>query len=140
MKTINFDNILEDFNFLENWEDKYKYIIDIGNSLSPLSSNEYNEENKVEGCASQVWLVVEENKNLDNLVLSFRGDSDAFIVKGLIAIVFALFSEKTPLEILEINPANELKKLKLEDNISQQRSNGLNAMIKRLHSEANKRI
>ena len=137
---MNFNDIIDDFQFLENWEDKYKYIIDIGNSLSPLSSNEYNEENKVEGCASQVWLVVEENKDLDNLVLSFRGDSDAFIVKGLIAIVFALFSEKTPLEILEINPANELKKLKLEDNISQQRSNGLNAMIKRLHSEANKRI
>ena len=137
---MNFNDIIDDFQFLENWEDKYKYIIDIGSSLSPLSNNEYNEENKVEGCASQVWLVVEENKDLDNLVLSFRGDSDAFIVKGLIAIVFALFSEKTPLEILEINPANELKKLKLEDNISQQRSNGLNAMIKRLHSEANKRI
>ena len=137
---MSFNDIVDDFQFLENWEDKYKYIIDIGNSLSPLSSNEYNEENKVEGCASQVWLVVEENKDLDNLVLSFRGDSDAFIVKGLIAIVFALFSEKTPLEILEIDPANELKKLKLEDNISQQRSNGLNAMIKRLHSEANKRI
>ena len=137
---MSFNDIINDFQFLENWEDKYKYIIDIGNSISPLSSDEYNEENKVEGCASQVWLVVEENKDLDNLVLSFRGDSDAFIVKGLIAIVFALFSEKTPLEILEINPANELKKLKLEDNISQQRSNGLNAMIKRLHSEANKRI
>ena len=137
---MSFNDIVDDFQFLENWEDKYKYIIDIGSSLSPLSNNEYNEENKVEGCASQVWLVVEENKDLDNLVLSFRGDSDAFIVKGLIAIVFALFSEKTPLEILEINPANELKKLKLEDNISQQRSNGLNAMIKRLHSEANKRI
>ena len=137
---MNFNDIIDDFQFLENWEDKYKYIIDIGNSLSPLSNNEYNEANKVEGCASQVWLVVEENKDLDKLVLSFRGDSDAFIVKGLIAIVFALFSEKTPLEILEIDPANELKKLKLEDNISQQRSNGLNAMIKRLHSEANKRI
>ena len=137
---MSFNDIVDDFQFLENWEDKYKYIIDIGSSLSPLSNNEYNEENKVEGCASQVWLVVEENKDLDNLVLSFRGDSDAFIVKGLIAIVFALLSEKTPLEILEINPANELKKLKLEDNISQQRSNGLNAMIKRLHSEANKRI
>ena len=137
---MSFNDIVDYFQFLENWEDKYKYIIDIGSSLSPLSNNEYNEENKVEGCASQVWLVVEENKDLDNLVLSFRGDSDAFIVKGLIAIVFALFSEKTPLEILEINPANELKKLKLEDNISQQRSNGLNAMIKRLHSEANKRI
>ena len=137
---MSFNDIVDDFQFLENWEDKYKYIIDIGSSLSPLSNNEYNEENKVEGCASQVWLVVEENKDLDNLVLSFRGDSDAFIVKGLIAIVFALFSEKTPLEILEINPANELKKLKLEDNISQQRSNGLNAMIKRLHREANKRI
>lgn len=137
---MSFKDIVDDFQFLENWEDKYKYIIDIGNSLSPLSSNEYNEENKVEGCASQVWLVVEENKDLDNLVLSFRGDSDAFIVKGLIAIVFALFSQKTPIEILKIDPVSELKKLKLEDNISQQRSDGLSAMIKRLQSEASKRI
>ena len=137
---MSFNDIVDDFQFLENWEDKYKYIIDIGNSLSPLSSNEYNEENKVEGCASQVWLVVEENKDLDNLVLSFRGDSDAFIVKGLIAIVFALFSQKTPIEILKIDPVSELKKLKLEDNISQQRSDGLSAMIKRLQSEASKRI
>lgn len=137
---MSFNDIINDFQFLENWEDKYKYIIDIGNSISPLSSDEYNEENKVEGCASQVWLVVEENKDLDNVILNFRGDSDAFIVKGLIAIVFALFSQKTPIEILKIDPVSELKKLKLEDNISQQRSDGLSAMIKRLQSEASKRI
>lgn len=137
---MSFNDIINDFQFLENWEDKYKYIIDIGNSISPLSSDEYNEENKVEGCASQVWLVVEENKELDNVILNFRGDSDAFIVKGLIAIVFALFSQKTPIEILKIDPVSELKKLKLEDNISQQRSDGLSAMIKRLQSEASKRI
>ena len=137
---MSFNDIINDFQFLENWEDKYKYIIDIGNSISPLSSDEYNEENKVEGCASQVWLVVEENKELDNVILNFRGDSDAFIVKGLIAIVFTLFSQKTPIEILKIDPVSELKKLKLEDNISQQRSDGLSAMIKRLQSEASKRI
>ena len=87
---MNFNDIIDDFQFLENWEDKYKYIIDIGNSLSPLSDNEYNEANKVEGCASQVWLVVEENKDLDKLVLSFRGDSDEFNVKVLIPIVSPL--------------------------------------------------
>ena len=97
-------------------------------------------DNKVEGCASQVWLVVEETNKEGEIFLKFKGDSDAFIVKGLIAIIFALFSEKTPSEILEIDPLNELKKLNLEENISQQRSNGLTAMINRVFSEAKKRI
>ena len=137
---MSFNNIIDDFEFLENWEDKYKYIIDMGGSLSALKSNDYNDDNKVEGCASQVWLVVEETIKEGKIFLKFKGDSDAFIVKGLIAIIFALFSEKTPSEILEIDPMNELKKLNLEENISQQRSNGLNAMINRVFSEAKKRI
>jgi len=137
---MNFDNIIDDFQFLDNWEDKYKYIIDMGNSLSTLKSIDYNDDNKVEGCASQVWLVVEEIDKKGKTLLKFTGDSDAFIVKGLIAIIFALFSEKTPSEILEIDPMSELKKLNLEENISQQRSNGLTAMINRVFSEAKKRI
>ena len=137
---MKFKNIIDDFQFLESWEDKYKYIIDMGNYLKPLGNDDYNDENKVEGCASQVWLTVEENKKEGKTFLKFNGDSDAFIVKGLIAILFALFSEKTPSEILEINPINELKKLNLEENISQQRSNGLTAMINRVFSEAKKRI
>ena len=137
---MSFNNIIDDFEFLENWEDKYKYIIDMGNSLTALKSNDYNDDNKVEGCASQVWLVVEENSKQGKTILKFKGDSDAYIVKGLIAIIFALFSEKTPSEILEIDPMSELKKLNLEENISQQRSNGLTAMINRVFSEAKKRI
>ena len=137
---MSFNNIIDDFEFLENWEDKYKYIIDMGGSLAALKSNDYNDDNKVEGCASQVWLVVEENIKQGKTILKFKGDSDAYIVKGLIAIIFALFSEKTPSEILEIDPMNELKKLNLEENISQQRSNGLTAMINRVFSEAKKRI
>ena len=137
---MNFNNIIDDFEFLENWEDKYKYIIDMGSSLTALKSNDYNDDNKVEGCASQVWLVVEENSKQGKTILKFNGDSDAYIVKGLIAIIFALFSEKTPSEILEIDPMSELKKLNLEENISQQRSNGLTAMINRVFSEAKKRI
>jgi len=137
---MSFNNIIDDFEFLENWEDKYKYIIDMGGSLAALKSNDYNDDNKVEGCASQVWLVVEENSKQGKIILKFKGDSDAYIVKGLIAIIFALFSEKTPSEILEIDPMNELKKLNLEENISQQRSNGLTAMINRVFSEAKKRI
>lgn len=137
---MSFNNIIDDFEYLESWEDKYKYIIDMGSSLSALKSNDYNDDNKVEGCASQVWLVVEENSKQGKTILKFRGDSDAYIVKGLIAIIFALFSEKTPSEILEIDPMSELKKLNLEENISQQRSNGLTAMINRVFSEAKKRI
>ena len=137
---MSFNNIIDDFEFLENWEDKYKYIIDMGSSLVALKSNDYNDDNKVEGCASQVWLVVEENSKQGKTILKFKGDSDAYIVKGLIAIIFALFSEKTPSEILEIDPMSELKKLNLEENISQQRSNGLTAMINRVFSEAKKRI
>ena len=137
---MSFNNIIDDFEFLENWEDKYKYIIDMGGSLAALKSNDYNDDNKVEGCASQVWLVVEENSKQGKTILKFKGDSDAYIVKGLIAIIFALFSEKTPSEILEIDPMSELKKLNLEENISQQRSNGLTAMINRVFSEAKKRI
>ena len=137
---MSFNNIIDDFEFLENWEDKYKYIIDMGSSLAVLKSNDYNDDNKVEGCASQVWLVVEENSKQGKTILKFKGDSDAYIVKGLIAIIFALFSEKTPSEILEIDPMSELKKLNLEENISQQRSNGLTAMINRVFSEAKKRI
>ena len=137
---MSFNNIIDDFEYLESWEDKYKYIIDMGSSLSALKSNDYNDDNKVEGCASQVWLVVEENSKQGKTILKFKGDSDAYIVKGLIAIIFALFSEKTPSEILEIDPMSELKKLNLEENISQQRSNGLTAMINRVFSEAKKRI
>ncbi len=137
---MSFNNIIDDFEFLENWEDKYKYIIDMGSSLATLKSNDYNDDNKVEGCASQVWLVVEENSKQGKTILKFKGDSDAYIVKGLIAIIFALFSEKTPSEILDIDPMSELKKLNLEENISQQRSNGLTAMINRVFSEAKKRI
>jgi cysteine desulfuration protein SufE len=137
---MSFNNIIDDFEFLENWEDKYKYIIDMGSSLAALKSNDYNDDNKVEGCASQVWLVVEENSKQGKKILKFKGDSDAYIVKGLIAIIFALFSEKTPSEILEIDPMSELKKLNLEENISQQRSNGLTAMINRVFNEAKKRI
>ena len=137
---MSFNDIIDDFEFLENWEDKYKYIIDMGSSLAALKSNDYNDDNKVEGCASQVWLVVEENNKQGKTILKFKGDSDAYIVKGLIAIIFALFSEKTPSEILEIDPMSELKKLNLEENISQQRSNGLTAMINRVFSEAKKRI
>jgi len=137
---MEFKNIIDDFQFLENWEDKYKYIIDMGSSLKPLSNDDYNDENKVEGCASQVWLTVEENEKEGKTFLKFNGDSDAFIVKGLIAILFALFSEKTPSEILGINPTNELKKLNLDENITRQRSDGLTAMINRVFFEAKKRI
>lgn len=133
-------SIIDDFEFLDDWDDRYKYIIDIRKTLNSLSEGEYNDTNKVDGCASQVWFIVEEKVIRGKNVLKFRGDSDAFIVKGLIVIIFTMFSEKTPEDILKIDFIGELRKLQLQENISQQRSNGLTAMINTVISEAQKRV
>ena len=140
MKKIEFEDILEDFDFLENWEDKYRYIIDLGKELECYPENLKNEDHRVLGCASQVWFDVEVLESNNKKLLYFIGDSDALIVKGLAVILFSLFSNKTPEEILQIDPDEELKKLNLEKNLTMQRSNGLFSMIKRIKQEANRYI
>lgn len=137
---MNLETIVEDFEFIEDWEDRYKYIIDLGKSLDPLSENEYNKQNKVDGCASQVWLVIKEEQIKEKTILEFKADSDSFLVKGLLTIIISIFSGKAPSDILKINYDNELKKLNLKENISQQRSNGLTAVINKVISEAQKRV
>ena len=137
---MNLETIVEDFEFIEDWEDRYKYIIDLGKSLDPLSENDYSKQNKVDGCASQVWLVIKEEQIKEKTILEFKADSDSFLVKGLLTIIISIFSGKAPSDILKINYDNELKKLNLKENISQQRSNGLTAVINKVISEAQKRV
>lgn len=135
--TTTLDEILETFDFLDDWEDRYKYLIDIGRSLPSLPDTEKNDINKVRGCVSQVWLVTEFSKNSDGEpVISYRGDSDALIVQGLVAIVLALYSGKTAQEILDIDVDGLFGKLGLQEHLTPQRSNGLKSMVGRIRADA----
>ena len=136
MSDLELDNLIADIKFFDDWEDKYKYIIDLGKTSPSLSEEDKNEKNKVDGCASQVWFLVKEEEENNNKLLYFKGDSDALIVKGLANILFSIFSGKTPKEIIEIAAFEKLKELNLEKNLTMQRSNGLSAMIKRIKQEA----
>ena len=129
------DTIKSDFEFLDDWEDRYRYIIELGREIKPLSDIEKNAANKVDGCASQVWLVSEQ-LNSNPIILQFHGDSDAHIVRGLVAIITSAFSDKTPNQIATFDADALLKTLGLDAHLSQQRSNGLRAMIRRIKSEA----
>ena len=129
MKTIKFKNILEDFDLLENWEDKYRYIIDIGKELELYPEEFRNEDYRVIGCASQVWFNPKIKDIQGKKIFSFEGDSDAMIVKGLIKILSTIYNEKDVEEAIELDPFKKLKLLNLNEHISSQRSNGLNSMI-----------
>lgn len=124
--------LAEEFDLLGDWEERYRYVIDLGRELEPLSEAEHSEANKVRGCASQVWLVSER----DDGALRFRGDSDAHIVRGLIAILMRLYSGRTPAEILAFDAKAGLTRLGLEGALSTQRSNGLAAMVERIRRDA----
>ena len=133
MTTI--DMIRSDFELLDDWEDRYRYIIDLGKDLAPLSDAEKTSANKVQGCTSQVWLVTEREAG-DDPVVRFRGDSDAHIVKGLVALVLAVYSGKKRSEIAGIDAIAILKSLGLDQHLSPQRSNGLKSMISRIRTDA----
>ena len=128
----NIQSMIEDFSFLTDWEDRYTHVIDLGRQLPPLSDAERNPATKVNGCVSQVWLV--SDKVGDTLV--FRGDSDAHIVKGLVAVALEIFSGRTAAEIEALDAEAILAKLDLSEHLSPQRSNGMKAMIARIKSEA----
>ncbi|MGH6684882.1 MAG: SufE family protein [Pseudolabrys sp.] len=131
------DDILENFALLDEWDDRYRYVIELGRTLTPLPEAAHNETNKVQGCASQVWLVTQVKPNgAGGPVLTFDGDSDAHIVRGLIAILFALFSGKTAREILTIDTLAIFDRLGLRENLTPQRTNGLRSMVERIRAEA----
>ena len=131
------DEIISNFDYLEEWEDRYRYLIELGRTLEALPENAYTEENKVRGCASQVWLETRRVKDADgSLILLFRGDSDAHIVRGLVALVLALYSDHTPADILATDAMPLFEKLGLAAHLTPQRANGLRAMVDRIKSEA----
>ena len=129
-----FSEIQDNFDFLNDWEDRYRYVIELGRGLEPLSDGERTQDTKVLGCASQVWLVRDPLD--DDHGLHFRGDSDAHIVRGLVAIVLALYNGHTPDDAVAIDAADCLAGLGLHEHLSPQRSNGLNSMVERIRSEA----
>ncbi len=122
-----------EFEILGDWEERYRYVIDLGKDLAPLTDAERSDANKVRGCASQVWLVTEPQSDG---ALKFRGDSDAHIVRGLIAIVLRLFSGRQPAEILAFDAEAAFETLGLKGALSQQRSNGLASMVARIRRDA----
>lgn len=127
--------LISDFEFLENWEDRYMHVIDMGKSLPPLEPALKTDATKVKGCVSQVWLVSEHEGETDP-VLRFQGDSDAHIVKGLVAIALVIFSGRKASKIIQLDAKSILGKLGLSEHLSPQRSNGLNAMVGRIKAEA----
>lgn len=127
------DRLYADFEFLDDWEDRYKYVIELGRGLEPLAQADHSPENKVQGCASQVWIKTETRPGG---VLHFTGDSDAIIVRGLIAVVFALYNDQTAEFISRTDAGEAMHRLGLSEHLSPQRSNGLKSMIGRIKADA----
>ena len=127
-----FEDLVETFEFLDDWEERYRHVIDMGKAMPNMPEVLKVATTKVDGCASQVWLHLRTN----NDVLTFVGDSDAIIVKGLIAILINLYSGLKLEEINGIDPVLELERLGLNEHLSSQRSNGLRAMVERIRETA----
>ena len=131
------DEIIDNFAVLDEWDDRYRYIIELGRGQRPLPERECTDANKVQGCASQVWLATMVQIGSDRgPMLSFCGDSDAHLVRGLIAILFAIYSERSSTEILSIGAATIFERLGLRAHLSPQRSNGLRSMVERIRADA----
>lgn len=131
------ENITQDFAFLDDWEERYRYVIELGRELEPLPEALKTDATKVQGCASQVWLVADrEDEESDDPILRYRGDSDAHIVRGLVAIVVALYSGKHASEILRTEAEPVFAELGLKEHLTPQRSNGLVSMVERIRQDA----
>ena len=132
MATEAFEEIVEDFDFIEEWEDRYRYVIEQGKEMQPLDDALKVPATKVDGCASQVWL----HPRIEAGVFQFDGDSDAMIVRGLIALLRKLYNGLTLAEVLDVDARAEMARLGLNEHLSSQRSNGLHAMIERIRTVA----
>jgi cysteine desulfuration protein SufE len=136
-RLTNIGEIIENFALLDEWDDRYRYVIELGRMLEPLPDALRTETNKVQGCASQVWLATDVRPNgAAGPTLSFVGDSDAHIVRGLIAILFALYSGKGAREILSTDAIALFEKLALREHLTPQRSNGFRSMVERIRRDA----
>jgi cysteine desulfuration protein SufE len=131
------DEIIDNFSLLDEWDDRYRYLIELGWELPPLAAEAHNDANKVRGCASQVWLDTRVRPNgAGGPVLTFVGDSDAHIVRGLIAILFAMYSGRSAKDILATDAVALFEKMGLREHLTPQRSNGFRSMVERIHSDA----
>ncbi|MDU1666287.1 MAG: SufE family protein [Bradyrhizobium sp.] len=129
------DEIRDNFALLDDWDDRYRYVIELGRGLAPLPDADRNDANKVQGCTSQVWVATSVRHGAAP-VLDFIGDSDAHIVRGLIAILLTLYSGRTPQEILAIDAPAVFDELGFREHLTPQRSNGLRSMVERIRSDA----
>ena len=132
MANPDFEELVDTFEFLDDWEDRYRHVIDMGKAMPPLEEALRVPATKVDGCASQVWLVPQINDG----VFTFRGESDAMVVRGLIAVLRTLYNEQPVADVLAIDASAELGRLGLNDHLSAQRSNGLRAMVERIRETA----
>ena len=126
--------LIENFSFFENWEEKYQYVIDLGHKLEPLDESFKTEEWKIKGCQSQVWLVPQ----FAGGRIHFKGDSDAILVRGIIAIVLMIYNDKTPEEIKSIEVTEIFAKLGLEETLTPSRRNGMLSMVSKIKEYAEK--
>lgn len=130
------EDILETFDLLDSWEDRYRYLIDLGRGLPPLDPGERNDANKVPGCASQVWLVTVPESGTADRRITFKGESDAHIVQGLIALLLALYSGKSAEDILKTDASEIFRQVGLSEHLTPQRSNGVRSMVERIKRDA----
>jgi len=137
MANSEFETLKDDFEFIDDWEERYKYVIELGKNMPALPADEQSDEFKVHGCVSQVWIKSQFPTD-DNGVqrLQFLGDSDAMIVRGLVAILRILYNDQPLEDVTKLDAVAELAALGLNDHLTPQRSNGLNSMIKRLQADA----
>ncbi len=131
------DEIRDNFALLEDWDDRYRYVIELGRTLEPLPEADHSAENKVQGCVSQVWLSKRVERDADDgVLLKYRGDSDAHIVRGLVAILLTLYSGRTPQEILATDAIEIFDEFGFREHLTPQRSNGLRSMVERIRNDA----
>ena len=131
------DEIRDNFTLLDDWDDRYRYVIELGRTLAPMPEAEHSADNKVQGCASQVWLSKQLDRSAgDEPRLDYLGDSDAHIVRGLIAILLTLYSGRTPRQILDTDAIAVFDELGFREHLTPQRSNGLRAMVERIRADA----
>ncbi len=130
------DEIIENFSLLEEWDDRYRYVIELGRKLGPFPEEERTDANKVQGCVSQVWLATTIHRQDDQTVLTFAGDSDAHIVRGLVAILIAMLSGRPVAKIAADNPIALFERLGFREHLTPQRSNGFRSMVNRMQADA----
>ncbi|MGB3044233.1 MAG: SufE family protein [Xanthobacteraceae bacterium] len=135
------DEIRDNFELLDEWDDRYRYVIELGRTLEPMPEAEHSAENKVNGCTSQVWLSRRIDRSADgDVVLRYLGDSDAHIVRGLIAILLTLYGNNTPQQILDTDALSVFDELGFREHLTPQRSNGLRSMVERIRNDARENL